>query len=393
MIHHKSRAHEPNDPFSTLQIGYIVASSDQPVNGSERYYFDLLRELPRVGVTNAGLVLGDLGATSHREEGVESFAPQSGVSARTRIRNLRSAVRRMKPQADMIVAHAAEHALPVLDIIGRKRLVVHFQGPRALEYKAEGEGFKRVTLARIAELFTYARADRFIVLSEAFAEILCKHYHVARKRVSIVPGAVDLQRFRPQLSRREARAKLGWPPDRPVALAVRRLAATKGLENLIDSILLVKAQVPNVIVALVGGGPLRAALEARVASLGLEDNVRFEGLIAEELLPHAYRAADVSIVPSVELEGFGLSIVESLACGTAALVTPVAGLPEVVRDLDAGLILDGTAPADLARGLIKALSDPQSLPTETRCLDYVQRFSWTAIVARVREVYREVLNG
>ena len=54
---------------------------------------------------------------------------------------------------------------------------------------------------------------------------------------------------------------------------------------------------------------------------------------------------------------------------------------------------DAKAAADLARGLIKALSDPQSLPTETRCLDYVQRFSWTAIVARVREVYREVLNG
>jgi glycosyltransferase involved in cell wall biosynthesis len=393
MLQPKRRTHGANEPFSTLQIGYIVASSGQPKSGSERYYFDLLRELPSVGVTNSGLVLGDLAAMDHEAQQVESFAPESGVSPSTRIKRLRSAVRRMKPQVDMIVAHAAEHALPVLDIIGRKRLVVHFQGPRALEYKAEGESLKRVTLARIAEFFTYARADRFIVLSEAFAEILCKHYHVSRKRVRIVPGAVDLQRFYPQVSRQEARARLGWPPDRPIALAVRRLAATKGLENLIDSIVLVKQQVPNVVVALVGGGPLRAALESRVARLGLADHVRFEGLMPEELLRHAYRAADVSIVPSVELEGFGLSIVESLACGTAALVTPVAGLPEVVRDLDPSLILDGSAPADLARGLVKALLDPQSLPNETRCLDYVQRFSWTSIVARVREVYREALDG
>jgi glycosyltransferase involved in cell wall biosynthesis len=293
----------------------------------------------------------------------------------------------------LIVTHSPEHAFPVLDLIRRKPLVVHFHGPRALEYIAEGRSFRRVAMARLAETFTYARADRFVVLSEAFADILCKQYHVSRNRVRVVPGAVDVQRFRPQLTRQQARARLGWPADRPTVVAVRRLAATKGLQNLIDSIALVKERVPNVIVALVGGGPLRAALESRVASLGLADHVRFEGLMAEELLAHAYRAADVTIVPSVQLEGFGLSVVESLACGTPALVTPVAGLPEVVRDLDERLILSGTTPADLASGLVAALSHPERLPSEEACLAYVQRFAWTSIAARIKAVYEDVLDN
>ncbi|GAC1598830.1 MAG: hypothetical protein NVS3B28_30790 [Candidatus Velthaea sp.] len=147
---------------------------------------------------------------------------------------------------------------------------------------------------------------------------------------------------------------------------------------------------PGLFVAIVGTGPLRSELEQRVRTLGLDDAVCFTGQL-DDTLPLAYRAADVSIVPSVELEGFGLSVVESLACGTPALVTPVTGLPEVVRALDERLILGGKDPADLARGLSDALSNPQRLPSEAECLAYVQRFAWPRIAERVRSVYEEVL--
>lgn len=378
------------DTFSTLQIGYIVASDGQPMTGSERYYFDLLQKLPSFGVENMGLVVGEPGKKAPASK-IEGFAPERGMRARERIGNLRRAVRRIEPQVSLVVTHSPEHALPVLDLIRRKPLVVHFHGPRTLEYVAEGKSFRRIAMAQIAETLTYARAVRFVVLSEANAKILRERYRIAPERISIVPGAVDTTQFRPAVSRAEARAKLGWPQNRPIVTAVRRLAHTKGLENLIDAIALVKARMPQAYFPIVGAGPLLEALRARADALGLADHVLFAGQIHEDL-PLAYRAANFSIVPSVQLEGFGLSVVESLACGTPALVTPVTGLPEVVRDLDEGLILSGTSPEDLANGIVAALSHPERLPSEDACLEYVQRFAWNSIAARIKMVYEDVLQ-
>ena len=71
-------------------------------------------------------------------------------------------------------------------------------------------------------------------------------------------------------------------------------------------------------------------------------------------LPLAYRAADLTVVPTVALEGFGLIAVESLAAGTPVLVTPVGGLPEVVAALSPALVLAATGSAPLADAVIRA---------------------------------------
>jgi glycosyltransferase involved in cell wall biosynthesis len=71
-------------------------------------------------------------------------------------------------------------------------------------------------------------------------------------------------------------------------------------------------------------------------------------------------------------------------------VTPVTGLPEVVRDLDPALILAGADAAALATGMIAALSDPNALPDADACRAYAQRFDWRTIAGRIRDVYASV---
>ena len=74
--------------------------------------------------------------------------------------------------------------------------------------------------------------------------------------------------------------------------------------------------------------------------------MRFLGKVDEETLVRCYRAADVSVVPTLALEGFGLVVLESLACGTPAIVSDSGGLPEAVANLDRSLIVPaGDAPA------------------------------------------------
>jgi glycosyltransferase involved in cell wall biosynthesis len=236
----------------------------------------------------------------------------------------------------------------------------------------------------------YRRGARIIALSQAFADILERHYRVDPTIIRIVPGGVDLSRFATPESRAQARERLGWPLDRPVIATVGRLIPTKGIEQLIEAAAMIRAEVPDLFVGIAGTGPLAGDLQRLVHERGLDEVVKFVGYISDEQLPLFYRAADAFVVPTQALEGFGLVVVEALACGTPALVTPVGGLPEVVRDLDPGLVLAGTSAANIARGITDALLGRVPLPSEKACIDYTQSFAWQNIAARVHAIYGEV---
>jgi glycosyltransferase involved in cell wall biosynthesis len=292
--------------------------------------------------------------------------------------------------SSVVVSHFAPHAFPVLDQFGTRPFVVHFHGPWALEGRAAGLSRATLLVREIEERAVYARAQRIVVLSRAFGDILVASYGVPERKIRIVPGGVDLQRFRAGGTRADARRQLRWPVDRPTVATVRRLAPTKGIENLIAAVARVRERIPDVFVAIAGTGRLAAQFQDQVRDAGLGDAIHFAGFVSDDDLPLIYRAADLFVVPTVAFEGFGLVVLESLACGTPALVTPVSGLPEVVRDLDPGLILRSTAPNDIADGIVGALSGATPLPDEAACIAYAARFGWPQIAARVRAVYDEV---
>jgi glycosyltransferase involved in cell wall biosynthesis len=283
------------------------------------------------------------------------------------------------------------YAAPALDILSDHPFIVHFHGPWASESLAEGESSWKTRLKTAIERIVYRQGDRFIVLSQAFRDELVRRYGVPSDHVRIVPGGVDAERFAPDLPRRAARVHLDWPTDRPIILSVRRLIRRVGLENLVTAMKSVHQQVPDALLMIAGTGPLQEMLEAQVRTANLAHSVRFLGYLPDADLPLAYHAADVSIVPTRSLEGFGLIAVESLAAGTPVLVTPVGGLPEVVSDLSEDLILPDGAPATIAACLTDALSGALELPSSQDCQAYArERFDWRVIADQVRKVYAEV---
>jgi glycosyltransferase involved in cell wall biosynthesis len=166
-----------------------------------------------------------------------------------------------------------------------------------------------------------------------------------------------------------------------------------GLEDLISAVKEARKRVPEVLLLIAGKGALHAELSALIRSLGLEENVRLLGFLADRELPLAYRAADLTVVPTVVLEGFGLVVVESLAAGTPVLVTPVGGLPEVIRDLSPDLVLPAAGANPLGEGLVAALSGGLVLPSAAACQAYARdRYDWPVIAARVRDVYLEAVS-
>ena len=118
------------------------------------------------------------------------------------------------------------------------------------------------------------------------------------------------------------------------------------------------------------------------------------GFVRESLLPAHYQAANLSIVPSQALEGFGLTTLESLACGVPVLVTPVGGLTEVLRPLAPACILSGFYPDQIAEGLDAYLSGRLPLPGAAQCVAYVkERFVWERVSKKVLTIYDDAFRA
>jgi glycosyltransferase involved in cell wall biosynthesis len=208
----------------------------------------------------------------------------------------------------------------------------------------------------------------------------------------VVPGGIDLEPYADLPSQPEARQALGWPVDRPVVLAVRRLVRRMGLEDLIAAADLLRRSRLDVQLLIAGGGNLHDELAAQARARGLDGQVRLLGRLADHELPLAYRAADLTVVPTVALEGFGLIAAESLAAGTPVLVTPVGGLPEVVAGLSPTLVLEATGAAALADALIRALRGDLELPSAEACREYARlHYDCRGVAARIAQVYREAV--
>jgi glycosyltransferase involved in cell wall biosynthesis len=293
---------------------------------------------------------------------------------------------------DVVASHFALYAFPGLDLLKDHPLVVHFHGPWAHESRVEGERSLAFQAKAALERIVYRRGRLFVVLSQAFAGVLRDLYGVAEEDIRIVPGGVEVDRFDTGLMREEARERLSWPLDRPILLSVRRLYHRMGLENLIGAFREVHRRVPDALLYIAGKGPLAGDLHARITAEGLAEHVRLLGFVPDSDLPTVYRAADLSVVPTIALEGFGLITVESLAAGTPVLVTPVGGLPEVVRDLSPDLILPDADMMTMADRLTAILQGRVKLPATERCQMYArQRYDWPVIAHRTRRIYEEAL--
>ena len=118
---------------------------------------------------------------------------------------------------------------------------------------------------------------------------------------------------------------MGLPEDKFILFTVRNLVPRMGLENLISAFEIVQSGRTDLLLIIGGEGPLEPALKEQTRQCGVEEFVRFVGYIPDEDLPSYYQMADLFILPTIELEGFGLVTVEALASGLPVLGTPVGG--------------------------------------------------------------------
>lgn len=203
------------------------------------------------------------------------------------------------------------------------------------------------------------RCDHVVVLSEFMRRCVMTVHGIPAERIALIPGATDPKTFTPATNRRGLRESLNLPVDRTVLLTIRNFVPRMGLENLLDAMAASDWVRRRCLLVIGGEGPLRSTLEAGIRARGLEDAVRLVGFVPEAHLAAYYQSADLVVMPSLQLEGFGLVTVEAMACGTPVLGTPVGAIPEILNQVDPILVAPGTDGQSLAKALELVLARMQ----------------------------------
>ena len=294
------------------------------------------------------------------------------------------------------------HYLPALVSLLSLPLVNHhvrytFHGPWAAEYRLSLSGkmdsrtwlirnFSRLIfepalyfIASNLERIMLKKCDRFLVLSDYMKNILVNTYRIPSDRVCIVPSGVDHERFHPGVDLNLRRSLT--TDSATVFVTIRRLEKRMGIDILLLACALLKKRHNNFLLLIGGQGPHKPYLTSLIISLGLAEHVKMLGFVPENKLRDYLATSDLFILPSRDLEGFGLVVLESLACGTPILVPPSGGPQEVIRKFDIGFVLDKLTPVELSNRLLQLIQAGAFTQAREASATFSSGYSWKKFAA------------
>lgn len=243
-------------------------------------------------------------------------------------------------------------------------------------------------------LRAYGVLDRFVLrgfdaVVGVSQSVLDQLGRPGRRRLECIPNGIDVARFQGTLSREEARARLGLPAG-PLIGFVGRLSRLKDVPTLLRAFAALASPVPAVL-AIVGDGEERTALEREAQRLGIAGRTHFLGECSETFT--AYRAFDLFVLPSLE-EASPLVVLEAMAAGTPVVATRVGSIPEVLDEGRCGyLVPTGDAPG-LAERMAAVLADPagQRRVSAAAVARVIERYSLESMIDRYIGLYGSLVR-
>jgi glycosyltransferase involved in cell wall biosynthesis len=240
----------------------------------------------------------------------------------------------------------------------------------------------------------FALSARIIAVSEFSATQIRSRLPGATHRVRVIPTGVETDYFVPPADKLALRRELGLPVDQAVVLGVGRLAGVKQFDRLVTGFAVACARGLEARLVLAGDGPERANLERLIATYGVQDRVLLAGYCEPPRLRALMQTADLQVCSSA-FENLSLALLEGMACGTAVLGTPGGGTPELVAQIDPGLVLADDHTHTIAEKLPEWLADIQRLEElgERARRIAVERYDWERVVDGLEAVCREVAGS
>jgi glycosyltransferase involved in cell wall biosynthesis len=252
------------------------------------------------------------------------------------------------------------------------------------------DDFRKRRFWRLLNRTMARRCDGVLAVSHAVKEFIARYEEVPRDKISVVHNGVDVKRFVPTTLTVAAKASLGIQPGDFVVGIVGRLCPQKGHAYLFAAAARVRREIPGLRLLVVGKGGLRKSLETLALRLGMADRVLFAGYHKD---PTAlYAAMDVCCLPAL-FEGFGLVLVEAMACGCPVIGSRVDGIREIVEDGSTGFLAEPGDSESLARALMRVYRREYDDGLVTRARHLVQsRFNLETNLDRISDLYQRALG-
>jgi len=212
---------------------------------------------------------------------------------------------------------------------------------------------RKSRILRILARFTLRAADGVIVDSEIQRRVALS-LGCRSSKIYCFPWGIDLHRFRPERTNR-IREELGWLHDK-IVVSTRNQLRIYGVEYLVRAMPLILARTKDVKLLVIGDGPLLEYHKSLVKHLGIENQVKFLGHVANHLLPPILNAGDVYVSTSFS-DGTSISLMEAMACGLPVVVSRIPANEEWVVHGENGFLVKPGDSVTLADSIIRVLQD------------------------------------
>jgi glycosyltransferase involved in cell wall biosynthesis len=263
---------------------------------------------------------------------------------------------------------------------------IHLRFPQYLPNRA-AHLYARAMMTQAAR-----RARRILTVSHASKEDILRYLKVPASKIEVIYNALDERLATPPTDEAITRVRERFQLRPSFILYAGNIKPHKNVDRLIEAFAILRRKRGDDLKLLIIGDEISKYPNLRrlVHTSQLHQHVRFLGFVPDATLAVLYRLAAAFVFPSL-YEGFGLPPLEAMASGTPVITSNVSSLPEVVDD--AALLIDPMNPGAIAEAMRRVLEDPVlRADLIRRGCDRVKAFSWQRSVARVREVYREILE-
>ena len=284
------------------------------------------------------------------------------------------------------IYHATEHLLP-----WTARPSVMTVHDLIFERYPQHHTLANRSFLRVAMPLFVRRADAIIAVSRHTKQDLLELYGTPAQKVFVVEEGLDAH-FRPAPAEEVRQAKEKHKIQRPYLLMVGTLEPRKNHQLAFEALARLKSEgFPHCLVVVGGGGWLFDDVQTKVDQLQLAEDVLFAGRVSDEDLPALYSGADCFLMPSL-YEGFGIPVLEAMACGSPVVSSRASSLPEVAGP--AARYIEKMTGEGLADTIRSVLSSPQTTQQmRTIGLRRAARFCWRKAAMQTVDVYNAVAGG
>jgi glycosyltransferase involved in cell wall biosynthesis len=232
--------------------------------------------------------------------------------------------------------------------------------------------------------------DRILIVNSGWEKTFINTGDILRRyknKITVIPNGIDLKLFNSNSNKKLGNTLL-------FVSILDKYHKFKGLDYLLDSLTSVIKYYPDIKLSVIGEGELKDYYSKKVIDMGLSENVVFLGEKNQNELVTYYNEASVFILPSIDIEGFGVVLLEAMACKIPVITTDIVGVVKEIRQNNCGIIVKPKDSQALGEAIVRLLKNPElakQMGENGRKL-VEQDWGWEKIAKKIENIYMEVIK-